>query len=157
MNMLTCTKCGEVKSAEDFYALPRVRTGRFSECKKCNCARARAFNRRRRQEDPTWSVNNRLRSVYGISLAEYEGMLAAQGGGCAVCGSTDAGGKGRFHVDHDHSCCPGSRSCGRCVRGLLCHGCNVGIGSLRDDPERLLAAAAYLLTRRDVLSQAVTF
>ncbi|WP_435613304.1 endonuclease domain-containing protein [Streptomyces sp. bgisy159] len=71
-------------------------------------------------------------------------MLAEQGGVCAVCGHLDPAGR-ELAVDHDHSCCPdAAKSCGNCVRGLLCWPCNVGIGHLRDDPEILTAAAAYL-------------
>lgn len=32
------------------------------------------------------------------------------------------------HVDHDHACCPGTRSCGLCVRGILCPTCNTRSG-----------------------------
>jgi hypothetical protein len=73
-------------------------------------------------------------------------MLAAQGGGCAICGATEPGGRGTFHVDHDHGCCAGTnrKTCGSCVRGLLCNGCNIGLGAFADDTTRLAAAIAYL-------------
>lgn len=58
---------------------------------------------------------------------------------CMICG------RGRpLVIDHDHGCCPGNLSCGRCVRGMLCMHCNIGIGNLGDDPDRLEAAARYL-------------
>lgn len=64
-------------------------------------------------------------------------MLAAQNGGCAICSTTTPDGNARrFHVDHDHET-------GK-IRGLLCHSCNTGIGKLRDDPDLLLSAVAYL-------------
>jgi hypothetical protein len=53
--------------------------------------------------------------------------------GCWICGSTDP-----LAVDHDHVA--------GFVRGFLCRGCNVGLGSFRDDPHRLIRAAEYLTT-----------
>lgn len=88
-----------------------------------------------------------LRRRFGLSLLQYNDMLASQGGGCAICGTETSlkGGKPiRFSVDHDRSCCPGDHSCGTCVRGLLCNHCNVGVGHLRDNVELLQSAIEYL-------------
>lgn len=49
-----------------------------------------------------------------------------------------------MHIDHDHSCCPGKGSCGKCVRGILCRNCNVGLGFLKDSIPRLEDAISYL-------------
>lgn len=50
-----------------------------------------------------------------------------------------------IHIDHDHSCCPDrGRSCGKCIRGGLCRGCNTGIGMFEDNPEKMLRAIKYL-------------
>ena len=80
---------------------------------------------------------------YGITVAEYDAMLANQGGGCAICGEQCSSGR-KLAVDHNHACCPGDRTCGKCIRGLLCGSCNQGIGKLRDSPRLLIAAASYL-------------
>lgn len=82
--------------------------------------------------------------VYGIDKTQYEAMLAGQQFRCAICYETFS----KDHVDHDHKCCPGERSCGRCVRGLLCEDCNRGLGSFHDDPVALLNAIEYLLKER---------
>jgi hypothetical protein len=83
---------------------------------------------------------------------EYRAMVERQGSRCAICGTTEPGRQSdRWCIDHDHACCPEGVSCGRCVRGLLCHNCNAGLGHFQDDPDRLLTAAAYVLSRADVL------
>lgn len=77
-----------------------------------------------------------LKSTYGLTLEDFDRMLAAQGGACAICKTCVPGGPGRFSVDHCHTT-------GR-VRGLLCNNCNRGIGGLKDDANLLRAAIAYL-------------
>lgn len=83
---------------------------------------------------------------HGITVAQYDQILDAQGGVCAICHEPPRG--KNLAVDHDHSCCPGTRGgCGKCVRGLLCEDCNHGIGNLRDDPAILRSAIDYLAAR----------
>jgi hypothetical protein len=66
-----------------------------------------------------------------MTLAEFDAMLKRQGGGCAICATTKPGGMyDVFQVDHDHSCCPGRYTCGKCVRALLCVSCNRKVGWL---------------------------
>jgi hypothetical protein len=89
--------------------------------------------------------DGRMKSQYGVTRKQYDDMLEAQGGCCAICGSTTPRGRHKtFVVDHDHSCCPGDRSCGACVRGLLCSTCNIAIGLLGDDAAGVRSALSYL-------------
>ncbi len=78
-------------------------------------------------------LNNHLRSVYGLELWQYDALLVAQGGVCAIClGAPD---RQRLGVDHDHDT-------GR-VRGLLCRRCNSQLGWLEtydSDIRRYLGA-----------------
>jgi hypothetical protein len=74
-----------------------------------------------------------LKTKYGITPEQYDEMLEAQGGGCAICGKPP--GKTALHVDHCHET-------GR-VRGLLCFSCNAGLGQFKHDPELLEAALMY--------------
>jgi hypothetical protein len=86
-----------------------------------------------------YDVHRKMRQ-YGHTVETYDALLAEQGGSCAVCGGPPAGkagaAGGRFHIDHDHV--TGE------LRGLLCHFCNTGLGSLFDDVERLERAISYL-------------
>ncbi len=81
-----------------------------------------------------------LQYKYGIGMAEYEVMHAAQGGRCAICAADKTNGKGRipslFHVDHCHAT--------KKVRGLLCNSCNRMIGLGKDNPAILRAGADYV-------------
>ncbi|MFJ9804199.1 endonuclease VII domain-containing protein [Streptomyces wuyuanensis] len=88
--------------------------------------------------------DSQRRTLYRMPRGRYAEMLDAQGGSCAICKRPSSDGRA-LAIDHDHFCCPdSSESCGRCVRALLCAPCNQGLGSFRDSPELLRAAAAYL-------------
>lgn len=62
----------------------------------------------------------------------------------------------QFAIDHDHSCCPGSTSCGLCIRGLLCRHCNTAAGYLLNSAERAGAMARYL-AQSTVVPDAASF
>lgn len=81
-----------------------------------------------------------LMRCYKLTVERKEQMIAAQGGACAICHEIPD----VWMVDHDHACCPGEKSCGQCVRGLLCHHCNIALAWLRDRPEIASSAAEYL-------------
>lgn len=93
----------------------------------------------------------------GLTPEEFQRMLDNQGNRCAIC-SKEFQGKRRPSIDHDHNCCPGDRSCSKCVRGLLCESCNQGLGFFNDDPALLEAAIVYLglTTRGDQLTLVVS-
>ena len=85
---------------------------------------------------------NRLRQRHGLTPADKQAMLGAQGGRCYLCG--DKLPYDKAFIDHDHSCCPQGKSCPACRRGLACDSCNTLIGYARDDPARLRRIAANL-------------
>jgi hypothetical protein len=101
---------------------------------------------RKRYEAHQEELRLRRLAQYGLTQEAFDVLFASQGNCCAICKATTPGkGKGRWHIDHDHACCPTpAQSCGRCVRGILCAGCNPGLGSFHDDVTILLAAVAYL-------------
>lgn len=90
--------------------------------------------------NPDRVLDSRMRK-FGLTAAEYKRRLAEQGGVCAICGSADPRGRGRFAVDHDHAAEVNGQMV---VRGLLCNLCNPGLGYFRDNPALLAAAIKYL-------------
>ena len=80
--------------------------------------------------------DRRYRRTYRMSKKDYDAMLDAQGGVCAICGRADDGSGHKLSVDHNHET--------GAVRGLLCHRCNASLGCLDDDPTRFRKAADYL-------------
>ncbi len=87
----------------------------------------------RYKEDPHRWKRYTLRTLYGITLEAYNEMLEAQGGVCAICQS-----ESNRMLDTDHCHETGE------VRGLLCNGCNQGLGQFKDSPKRLQNAIDYL-------------
>jgi hypothetical protein len=66
---------------------------------------------------------------YHLTKDEFLIMLAGQDGRCALCQEVFPEDLSyRPHIDHDHACCPGKLTCGKCIRGLLCQGCNRLLG-----------------------------
>lgn len=100
-----------------------------------NPEKARAWSKKWSAANPEKILSARLRRDFGISLEDYQTMLAKQGGVCAVCLKPEKT-KRRLAVDHDHNT-------GK-IRGLLCRDCNTSLGKLGDSPEILRRAAAYL-------------
>lgn len=173
--MKICCLCKSEKPLEEFYRDQGSPDGRKRDCIECRKAAVRAYykanrdqirarqrpktNRRltaaelERQREQRATPEGkrkmreaRLRTAYGMSVAEFDRLAANQAGVCAIC-KREPSGRGatppRLYVDHDHVT--------GAVRGLLCHSCNTGLGHLRDDRDRLLAAIEYL--RRSGLSE----
>lgn len=114
-----CKYCEKYKSFDKFPSATHNPTGRRSKCFHCQ----------------------RLWDAYRMKPTDYLSLLERQGGRCAACSETS---NETLHVDHDHSCCPGERTCGRCVRGLLCQRCNTTLGHAKDSVETLQNLVRYL-------------
>jgi hypothetical protein len=91
--------------------------------------------RAKHQKDPVvmsakreWGKHYRNKNKYGLSKEHYDRLLREQLGCCAICGSSEWGGRYNTpYVDHDHT--------NGAIRGLLCYYCNVAGGMVRDDPK----------------------
>ena len=130
-SLMRCKKCGHDKQPHEFTPAKGTRTGLRGACKECERLRSKIY----RDTHP----NTRRRPLkYGLTQLEYD-TLQAQQPYCQICESaTD------LVVDHDHSCCPSERACGKCVRGFLCRKCNIGLGCFRDSADLLAKAIRYL-------------
>jgi hypothetical protein len=161
--MKRCKHCGIQKPTDDFYGDNAARDGLRPECKACTAARRKRWYEHNRDREiarvKAWaaanpgkvkaaseaarasgrkSANDRryhLKRKYGITPEQYDEMLEAQGGGCAICHRPPRDDIS-LHVDHDHET--------GAVRGLLCFRCNNSLGDLNDDAGLLQSAASYL-------------
>ena len=105
-----------------------------------------AYHRAYNQNNFDTLRDKHLRRTYGVSADEVAAMSDVHGGKCAICGGAESrfgNSKAvrRLAVDHDDD----RRDAGLyCVRGVICHDCNVGIGALKHDVKNLKAAVVYL-------------
>lgn len=90
--------------------------------------------RRARTKDPIFEKDRRLQANYNITLDDYLTILSNQDYHCALCPRKTGDKDQWLAVDHDHNCCPGKRSCGLCIRGLLCPDCNRKLGHIENQP-----------------------
>ncbi|AXH67908.1 endonuclease VII [Mycobacterium phage Bromden] len=123
--------------------------------KKCNwCGNWLAESEFSKSSSTLDKLSSRCRaclsgSRYGLTRNDLTRLLNECGWKCPICSRDIGFGTRGLHVDHDHSCCAGNKSCGRCLRGVTCGHCNKGLGYFRDDPDALLAAVKYLKKKRD--------
>lgn len=123
-----CYTCGVYQPWENYQRANRGNWGHVGECKSCKNGRQR---------------DKHNKYTYNLTKREYEGMLRRQGNQCDACGG-EFGSRRDICVDHDHNCCPGERSCGECVRALLCQDCNISLGRMKECPKRIRALASYV-------------
>ena len=125
----TCTGCSEPKPLADFHR--NAYGDHLGRCRACRAAIRKVWRKTYRDKQVTYRRRFQL-SRYGLTEGEYDSMLVAQGGVCAMCSGVCTSGR-QLAVDHDHDS-------GR-VRGLLCRQCNQWLGVF----EAIKAAAeAYL-------------
>lgn len=140
--MKWCYSCEETKPLDEFYKNKNKSDGLQSKCKECCSAAMRVkyaanpeYYKSRakisRNNDPTYARKERARRA-GITVEQLNDMEAIAKGRCMICGSEEL----LLRIDHCHRT-------GR-FRGLLCGGCNIGIGHLQDSPTVLRAAIKYL-------------
>jgi hypothetical protein len=122
-----CSRCRTYKLTGEFGGNRSSYDGLSRYCKPCH----NVTSRENREKLHGSTRNYHLKARYGITAAEYDVLLAEQGGLCALCRERPA-----EHVDHDHVF-------GH-VRGLLCSCCNQGLGNFRDQLTHLRAAVDYL-------------
>lgn len=142
--MKICRKCHREKPLDEFTITDQAKGWRKARCKACENERVReyyasneGYREKTKHRTRVWFADpaNReavgkirrktmLQGKYGLSLEQYNAMLAAQANRCALCSATEVGStqwpNGHFYVDHCHET-------GR-VRGLVCHKCNTAIG-----------------------------
>lgn len=90
---------------------------------------------------PEHRVLGRRLARYGIDILIITDMILAQDFKCIAC--DEEIGLANCAIDHDHSCCSGNKACGNCVRALLCRGCNTALGSMQEDPKKIVGLYAY--------------
>lgn len=143
-----CPRCTE-RPAEE------ARSGYCTQCSNEKAAEWRTQNRakhnatakswrERNPEKVKESKRKRARTEvlrrHGLTESRYAEMLVEQNGCCAICSVPPV--EEVLHVDHDHE--TGE------VRGLLCRPCNTALGLMQDIPERLIAAAGYLIQKKEM-------
>ena len=135
-----CSYCSLVKLIKEFYKCNQNKDGLRNACKPCFKKRKSTFP----CEQPKAKRLANAYKRYGITSEEYNKRFYDQDGKCAICKREISLPKGgiyhpkKYHalVDHNHKT--------KQNRGILCHFCNIGLGSFMDDINNLTNAIKYL-------------
>jgi len=141
--MKVCTTCKVEKPRSEFSRNKNYEDGLWVYCKPCDSARrdtdkyraqARVRQKQWRLADPRRQARAARKHKYGITPEQTQEMLRGQNHACAIC--QDEINEATLQVDHCHDT--------GVVRGLLCRGCNLGLGNFKDSAKLLDAAKEYL-------------
>ena len=116
----------------------------YERNRESHLKKQREYARAHKAEHRLISRRCHLKNNFDMDAQQFDALLEKQGGACAICKAKEPGGRGTWSIDHDHKCCPGVKTCGKCIRGLLCNACNRALGGFRDSPELLASAIEYL-------------
>lgn len=125
--MKICKRCNDSKLLTEFSIHKGFKDGRNSVCKIC-----KAQEQRGREELRPYSYEKQIKTRYGLTIDDYNGILSKQNNCCAICKRPGID----LVVDHCHNT--------GIVRGLLCQRCNTGLGKFEDDQALLRNALTYL-------------
>lgn len=147
--MKTCRKCNQQKELTEFFKDANMPDGHRKDCKACkmqatyewrakNLDKYNTSMRAYQKAHPEARYGSEIKRHYGCTLEQYNAMLIAQQGKCAICDTlhNPAVKKGRLYVDHCHKT--------KKIRALLCSACNCMLGYAKDDTRIMLEAVAYL-------------
>ena len=129
--MKKCPKCGEQKPLSDFHKDKNSKDGKSRLCANCATKQSKEWYRK----NPNTKRNARLLREYGISLQDFDDMVANQNGKCAVCQNAFKNSVDTC-VDHNHAT-------GQ-IRALLCNHCNRAIGLFKESIDSMKSAVKYL-------------
>ena len=109
-------------------------------------ARIRENERKRRADNPqVYKKKDFTTNIarFGFTEDSFFELYHAQNESCAICGlhNDDSKYVRNLHIDHCHET--------GLVRGLLCHGCNTGLGAFSDDVKLLEEAVKYLKSKEE--------
>lgn len=143
-----CSACRKNRLLKFFPANRSKKYGRGNTCRPCQTVANKEWASKNKKAVHRIHQRAWLKRKYNLTCEEYDEMFAAQKGVCAICklpDDTKGNGKnGLLCVDHDHKT--------GVIRALLCDRCNRAIGLMKENPERLREAAAYLERHSDDLS-----
>jgi|SRR3989304_997825 len=142
--MKTCTKCGKRKPLAAFNRLYKGGTYRRTTCQDCTSANNRE---RMSQQGASREKFKYALAWWGLTVEQFAWMLYRANFQCenpGCCKPIDLDKPGVWGIDHGHGHCTGTRGCTKCIRGILCSGCNTALGFLGDSGDKIVGLLEYL-------------
>jgi hypothetical protein len=136
--MKRCSTCQVAKKSSAF-GYQKSRHGKMSlraVCKECRAGYEKKRHQTLSEDQILKRRDNFYQRAYGITLEQYNELFAQQEGKCKVCETHQTHLSKALVVDHCHETLK--------VRALLCSGCNLALGNVKENPEILIKLSHYI-------------